>query len=520
MTVLTAQPDQRDPASAAETIPDRIERHIAVIEARNPALNAVIAKRFDQARAEAREAEARRLAGVPLGPLDGVPVTIKDSLDLAGFASTFGLPSRKGAVADADEPHVARLRAAGAIVLGKTNVAQMLLAHESDNPLFGRSSNPHDLSRTPGGSSGGEGAIIAAGGSRLGLGSDIAGSVRVPAAFCGIAALKPTAGRLPDRGRFSAHPGQQAVRSEVGVMAATVAEVAAGLEIVNGGPTPGRLPGAPLFDWRDVRLESLRVAWFDDDGILPASPALRRAVREAADSLARAGATVTRWRLPDPRRAADIFVSLLSADGAASLARVRGGDPLDPGLRPFYTLMRLPRGLLGALGRIGPLFGRDSLAEMVLPNIGHRDTLRFWDMVAARDAYADAFEAALDAASEGPFDIILSPPYPLPALPHGASGNFGFGGVYSVIWNLLGYPAGVVPMGRVRPGEETDRGPSPDRMHRAAAVAEAGSAGLPVGVQIAARPWREDHALAVMAHLEQSIPTRNGSSEPGGAVPR
>src|ERR1051325_10486293 len=162
-----------------------VEAHIARIEQVNAQLNAVVVKRYDAARAEAKAADRRRAAGEPLGPLHGVPITVKECLDVVGTPSTFGFASRAKDLATADEIHVARLRNAGAIVLGKTNVAQLLLFFESDNPVYGPTNNPWNLERTPGGSSGGEAAIIAAGGSALGIGTDLGGSIRVPAALCG-----------------------------------------------------------------------------------------------------------------------------------------------------------------------------------------------------------------------------------------------------------------------------------------------------------------------------------------------
>jgi fatty acid amide hydrolase len=175
-----------------------VDAHIERVEQVNQALNAVVVKLYDRARASAREADDRRARGDALGPLHGVPVSVKEALDVEGTPSTFGLPSRAGGEAERDCDYVARLREAGAIVIGKTNVAQLLLYYESDNPVYGRTNNPWNLERTPGGSSGGEAAIIAARGSPMGLGTDIGGSVRVPATFCGIAALKPTMGRTPE----------------------------------------------------------------------------------------------------------------------------------------------------------------------------------------------------------------------------------------------------------------------------------------------------------------------------------
>src|SRR5690242_9828468 len=168
---------------------EAVEAHIERIEQVNAALNAVVVKRYDAARAEAREADERRARGEALGPLHGVPITIKESLDLVDTPSTFGLPSRASVLARQDDLYVARMRQAGAIILGKTNVAQLLYYIESDNPVYGRTNNPWNLDRSSGGSSGGQAAIIAAGGSPIGLGTDLGGSIRVPATFCGIAGL-------------------------------------------------------------------------------------------------------------------------------------------------------------------------------------------------------------------------------------------------------------------------------------------------------------------------------------------
>jgi fatty acid amide hydrolase len=276
---------------------EAVEAHIERIERVNGALNAVVVKRYVAARAEAREADRLRAQGAALGPLHGVPITIKECLDLAGTPSTFGLQTRANTRAAQDDVYVARMRAAGAIVLGKTNVSQLLIYIESDNPVYGRTNNLWNPDRSAGGSSGGQGAIIAAGGSPLGLGNDIGGSVRIPAAFCGIASLKPTAGRVPDAGAYSVPLGQRAITSQVGALARHVADVALGTEIINGGRDPRVEPPMPLGDYRAVDVSKLRVAYYTDDGTLAVAPAVRRAVREAADILRDAA-----HRLPPGRR--------------------------------------------------------------------------------------------------------------------------------------------------------------------------------------------------------------------------
>ena len=481
---------------------EAVEAHIERIERVNPALNAVVVKRYDAARVEAREADARRARGEKLAPLHGVPMTIKESLDLTGTPSTFGLPARANHKAERDDLYVARIRQAGAIILGKTNVAQLLLYFESDNPLYGRTNNPWNLARTPGGSSGGQAAIIAAGGSPMGIGTDIGGSLRIPATFCGIASLKPTAGRAPDAGRYSVHIGQRAIVSQVGVLARKVADVALGIEILNGGRNPDTEPPMPLGDPAMVDIAKLRVAYYTEDGTFQTAPAVRRAVLEAADALKRHGAQVTAWSPPDVSHAADLFYGIFSADGARSFKQTLGRDKRDPRVASLAFMGSRSRPTLAALGGLLKLLGQPGMADSIR-NFGHRDTHHYWQLVEAQMEYQRHFLDALDHSDGGPFDVILCPTCALPALTHGASRDVLTTGGYTILYNVLGYPAGVVPCTRVRSGEEVGRAPSRDMVEKTARTVELDSAGLPVGVQVVARPWREHVALAAMQAIEE-----------------
>jgi fatty acid amide hydrolase len=482
---------------------DAVEAHIERIQRVNGALNAVVFERYESARAEARAADARRARGDSLGPLHGLPITIKECLDLEGAPSTFGLPSRTRHVAAQDDLYVARLRAAGAIVLGKTNVAQLLFHVECENPVYGRTNNPWNLDRTSGGSSGGEGAIIAAGGSPLGLGTDIGGSLRYPAAHCGIASLKPTAGRTPDAGRYSSPIGQRAIVSQVGVLARRVADVALGTEVINGGRAPKVEPPLPLGDLERVELSELRVATYVDDGTFAVAPAIRRAVGQAAAALRAAGASVSEWQPPDVGQALDLFLSVMSADGGAGMKQLLGRDKRDPRISMLLAMSGRSQLTLGLLGRLLRLAGQPGMAEGIR-NFGHRDTWHYWQVVEAQMAYQRRFAEALDRADGGPFDLIVCPATSLPAWRHGAARDLILGGTYTVLYNVLGYPAGVVPVTRVRPGEELGRAPSRDLVQQAAYNVERDSAGLPVGVQVVARPWREHVALAAMRAIEDA----------------
>lgn len=487
---------------------EAVEACIARIEQVNPTLNAVVVKRYDAARAEARASDERRARGEPLPPLHGVPITVKECLDLGGTPSTFGIQALAQNLATEDAIYIARMRQAGAIPLGKTNVAQALLYPESDNPVYGRTNNPWNLARSSGGSSGGEGAIIAAGGSPLGVGTDIGGSVRVPATFTGIVAFKPTNGRTPDPGRYSIPLGQRAVVSQIGALARTTDDVALAIEVLNGGSSPEVEPPMPLGDVASVDVSKLRVAYYTDDGTLAVAPAVRRAVIEAAGMLAGRGAQVLEWRPPDVLHAVDIFYGLLSSDGGATLGAFMRGSQKDPRIAQLLTLASAPAPMLASVRGLLRATGQRRTLE-IARNFGQRSTADYWRLVEAQMAYQKRFLHALESDDGGPFDVVICPACAVPAVPHGASKDLLTAGGYAVLYNLLGYPAGAVPVTRVAADEESPRKRSRDRVEQAARAAEQGSTGLPVGVQVVARPWRDHVALAAMRAIEEDARKRD-----------
>jgi fatty acid amide hydrolase len=483
---------------------DAVEACIARIEAVNPALNAVVVERFAQAREEADRADAAQRDGTALGPLHGVPITIKEQFQVAGTPATLGVP---GATLDgSDGPLVARLRAAGAIVLGKTNVPQLLLYNETDNPVYGRTVNPWNAERSSGGSSGGEAAIIAACGSPLGLGSDIGGSLRCPAHACGIVALKPTSWRLTneDARRAAFALGQIAIVSQPGPMARRVEDLALAMSVLAAPGQERDDPSLAPVPWRAPStsgIAGLRIGVYPDDGFFPASPAVRRAVGEAAAALAACGAEIVPFAPPDVSIAMDLFFGLLSADGAASGRRRLGRGPRDRRISGLLQIAQLPRALRPALAAAARLGGQRRLARLV-ETIATQSIDAYWTLVERQFTYRRRFVAALDAAG---IDALLCPPHALPALTHGSSYYLSSAASYAMLYNLLGMPAGVVPVTRVRPDEALPRAAGRDLVERAAAEVERGSAGLPVGVQVVARHWREDLVLTVMAALEDAL---------------
>ena len=483
--------------SSAEVV-DHFAARLAAVNSR---LNAVTLDLSERARAAAASVDAALARGEKQGPLAGLPVTIKECFDLAGTASTFGLPARRDIIESGDDPHVAALRAAGAIPLAKSNVPQLLIFTETDNPIYGRTNNPWDVERSCGGSSGAEAALIAAGASPLGLGNDIGGSLRIPAAFCGIAAIRPTAGRAPDHCAHGLPIGQRTIVSQAGPMARHVEDLTLALGVLDRARDPYVDPGPALGDPAAVDVTRLRFATFTDDGEFPVAPAARRAVEESARMLTAAGATEAAWQPPRLSEASDLFFACLSADRGRAFMRMGRGNQLDPRIRSLLVTAKMPAWL-------------HRIMRFALNSLGQRHSARllrrfasgsaddYWRTVEAMMSWRRDFLRSLDSAEGGPIDLILCPAYAVPAPRHGASLLMPLPGAYAPLAPVTGFPAGVVPVTRVRAGEESDRPATRDQVERVARESERGSAGLPIAVQVIARPWRDHVALAAMMTIE------------------
>src|ERR1700688_3608072 len=275
--------------SPAEIVAAHLERAAAL----QPKLNAFVHLDAPAAREQARDAEQQVLRGYDLRSLHGVPVTVKSCIDVAGWPCPAGSLLRKSYVATQDAVLVARLKAAGAIVLGNTTTPELLMAYETDNRVSGKTSNPWDLSRSAGGSSGGEAAAIASGCSAGGVGSDGGGSVRVPAHFCGICGLKPTPGRLPATGHFPAGVGAFSWIGVVGPMARTIADVRALFQVM-AGPDPGDALSAPvpIATITDAQLKGLRIGILESEALGVVDAETNAALLKASNDLAAQGFVV------------------------------------------------------------------------------------------------------------------------------------------------------------------------------------------------------------------------------------
>ena len=438
------------------SVTELAEAHIHQIERLNPQLNA-----FADFDAERVRAQAKQLDHAPeqRGPLHGLPVTVKSSIATAGYRCEIGSLLHKGDVPTDDAVVVARLRAAGALILGTTNCPEFLMAYETANLLHGRTGNPWDLARSPGGSSGGESAAIAAGMSAGGLGSDSGGSVRVPAHFTGICSLKPTPGRIPGRGHLPPCVGPFATLGAIGPMARTIADVTLLFRALSGQDPLD--PIGPPIKYRERSLDELRshrIGFFEDDGLVPVTPETRAAANTAAAALREAGFRVEPFRPQALEALRKLWWTFFVQCGAM-----------------FYE----PE-IRGKRGKLSPIFTEFlSIAESSGP-LTATELLNAW---AELDMLRSKMLAEMSA-----YPVLLCPVAAIPAFHHGER-TWTVEGTpvayldavrYTQWFNTLGAPAAVAPVGR-----------SPE--------------GLPIGVQIAARPFEDEVALGIAAIVDAAF---------------
>ena len=447
-----------------------VEAHLRRIEQINPSLNAIVTLAED-AVDRARVHEKTLMNGKDVGPLHGLPFTVKDTLDTAGLPTTSGSRLRAHHVPERDAVSVARLKAAGAIILGKTNVPEMALPYETDNPVFGRTNNPHDLNRTPGGSSGGEAAAIAACLSPAGLGSDLSGSIRVPAHFCGIAGLKPTVGRVPMDGHTPAASGVVSLGASIGPMARRVEDLALLFKVL---AEPTHFEAAQnetdMLSPRSVR--GLRVAWYTDDRVTPVSDEVRTAVQAAARAVTNAGLQTNETMPPGISQGSQLWIELFSLAANGEIAGLYKGREAEAGSR----VARLLREFDQAPAEFEEKIERaERLADAVLETERLREELLQWMKTT---------------------QLILAPVGATTAFEHGAARVEVSGKSisvfrafsYSQTFNVLGLPSVAVPTGRT-------------------------ASGLPIGVQIVGRPFEERTVLSAAAIIESAL---GGWQRPAG----
>jgi fatty acid amide hydrolase len=487
---------------------DIVEAQLARIDAVDTRVRAFVEVFRESALAEAEASDARRRAGQALGPLDGVPVSVKECFDHAGRPTTLGIPSWRGRIAERDAAMVQALRGAGAVILGRTNLSQTMVFLEARNPLFGETSNPWSLAHTPGGSSGGCAAAVASGMTPLSVGTDIGGSVRVPAHYCGVVALKPTLDRLPMRGYRTVNAGQEAVRAQAGPLAREVGDVSLLFRALDPARSTALDPRVPPLAWSDpssVDLRGLRVGVATDDGILAPSQALVRAVDRAARALEARHAEVKPFPLPDARAVMSAYLGAMSADGGAALLAALAGGPVDPVLEPMRRMVRVPASVRRAAARAAMLMGQPGLGLM-LESLGEKTAGALWQLTDDLRRYRANL---LDEMARAGVSLLLCPPSATPAHRQGGSKNFVLAAARSMVFNATQFPAGVVPVTRVL-ASETVRPTGRDLLEQHAARVDASSEGLPVGVQVVGVPWQDHVVVAAMKAIEEDVSRDSG----------
>jgi len=430
-----------------------VDEHIARIERWNPVLNALVDFDPDRARQQARDARS--------GPLSGLPLTVKASISTKGYRCEIGSVLHRGQIPQKDAEAVARLRDAGAVILGTTNCPELLMAYETDNLLYGKTNNPWAIERTAGGSSGGEAAATAAGLSAGGLGSDSGGSVREPAHFTGICALKPTPGRIPAAGHLPPCTGPFSTLGAIGPMARTIADVNLLFRtIARPGPHPADPSGAPVA-LRDISITDTRqiqIGWFEDDGLTPVTPETRLAVRAAATALERQGFRVRPF-LPSSLEAARKLWHIFFVQCGAM----------------FYA-----PSIAGRMQELSPTFRGFLEIANAQPPLTAESLLQAW-------SDCDVVRSQILAEMQD-FPVLLLPVCSIPAFRHGER-EWAIEGRtlhyldamrYTQWFNLLAAPAAVVPIGR-------------------------STEGLPIGVQIAGRPFTDELVLTIAAAVENEF---------------
>ncbi len=442
------------------SVAELAEAHIRQIERLNPVLNAIVDFDVERVRAQASALDA---ADCAKGPLHGLPMTVKSSISVAGYLCEIGSSIHRGERPKEDAPVVARLRAGGALILGTTNCPEFLMAYETDNLLHGRTNNPWDVERSPGGSSGGESAAIAACMSAAGLGSDSGGSVRLPAHFTGICSLKPTPGRVPGRGHLPPCIGPFSILGAIGPMARTIEDVTLLFETLSGQDALDPV-GAPV-PLRRPMLADLRertIGYFEDDDLVPVTPETRRAIQDSVRALRDAGFRVEPFRPRTLELLRKLWWKFFVGCGAMFYHPIVHGQESE--------LSSIFREFLSIAAAEGDLSGVDLLSGWAQLDLVRSRALREMER----------------------YPVLLCPVASIPAFRHGERSWTVEGrevayldAVRHTQWfNALAAPAAVISVGR-----------SPE--------------GLPIGVQIVARPYEDEVALAVAGVLDRAFGYRH-----------
>ncbi|KZV71564.1 amidase signature enzyme [Peniophora sp. CONT] len=472
---------------------------------------------FEQARADAKQLDEEFERTKKLrGPLHGVPLSLKDMFQVTGVDNSIGFTTWINKPAEDDALIVKILKGAGAVPFVKTNIPQTLLAFECSNPLWGRALNPWNAAYTPGGSSGGEAALLAMDGSALGIGTDIGGSLRIPAHYCGIYSLKPGFGRSSTDGTIGPDPGFEAIRAVNGPMGRSVEDLTIVARLLFGQRDSNYYP-APV-PFRDIKLpKKVRFGFYTSDDFIKASPVCKRAVLETVEALRLEGHECVEFKLPKPGyRALSLFTAITSADGYEGLLRHLGPDPKESAMFLITLGPKLP-GFIRSFAAWAISF-YDPIFAHLLTQSRHKTVLELKDYVTQKLEYERDYRRL--AWAENKFDAIIAPVQAIPAVPHHGCDNLSPLAASTAQFNIVDSPVGIVPVTRVDPAKDVvtdewfigdDRGSKiwEGALYGKNAVYDpVKMEGLPVGVQIVGPPWGEEAVLAIMDVVDKALGPR------------
>ncbi|RCN28303.1 Amidase [Ancylostoma caninum] len=402
---------------------------------------------------------------------------------------------------------VTHLRNIGAVPFVITNVPQALISFVCSNSVYGTTSNPHDVNRSPGGSSGGEGALFMAGGTPFGTGSDLAGSLRIPAAFCGFVTLKPTENRLVVVNTHPGVPGRFRLALSFGFYTHTVEQQVALLKTIIGNPdyrriVPTSIP-TPLNELALTRTDKLRIGYYDDDGFCPPVPCVKRCVLETVERLKREGHELVRFTVPEVDEMVQILYKLIMADGGRYLQSLYDNDVVDPYMKEFVMLLKVPNCLRWIasclLQSISP-----QLSALCAAYVSNLEDLRYTQERC--DNYKTKF---IEYWKSLGIDALICPTFPVPAVPHRFPSRLSTAATYTALFNLLDFPAGAVPAGRVTTQDDEEL--MNDEKYpvgynivlKTIRDASTKSVGLPLSVQVVTLPYEEEMCLRLMGEVEK-----------------
>ncbi|EKM81874.1 hypothetical protein AGABI1DRAFT_112104 [Agaricus bisporus var. burnettii JB137-S8] len=498
-----------------------LEAYIAQAKVAHDQTNCLTEVMFDVARERARTLDTEFAAtGNLKGPLHGIPMSLKDQYDFTGFDSSTGFTRWTMDPAKTNADVVDTLLNAGALPFVKTNVPQTMFAFECSNPLWGCSTNPYNNKYTCGGSSGGEGAIIAMDGSALGIGTDVGGSLRIPAAYCGLYTLKPGTQRISPGGAKSPNPGFESVKSCPGPMARSVQD----LELVSRAifGVQGRKHDIAPIPFREVTLpKKLRFGYYTSDDCVKTSPACRRAVLESIEALRRQGHECIEIEIPSVLESFRIFAGLTSADAYRTILSHLGPDPMEPALR----LVKITPNLPGFIRGLAAWFIEHVIGDPIFASAVRSVYPKRADEIYALNIRKDDFTRTFykDVWEKYNIDGILAPVQAIPQLPHGGCNNFIAIAVATIYYNLIDHPVGVLPVGRVDAKKDQLTEEWWNEPGHGSKILEGGLfkgegalynpeeiEGMPLSVQVVGQRWEEEKVLAMMKTLDEALGADRG----------